>query len=117
MRRQSFLIVTGRYKDAIQIRRVNGYKFDVVSSDGYQMTFGMYSRKRGCWDVHELGTGIFVTSGPTREQAEQNAISVAVRVSGILQQADEHPGNHFNEYRKLISDRYKREAEEQLRPF
>lgn len=117
MTRQSFLIAAGRAGSVIHIRRVNGYKYDVIGPDGYQMTFGAFFRKRGCWSVHELGTGIFITYGPTREKAVENAVSVADRIAEILKQADANPGNHFNEYRKLISDRYKQEAEDQLRPF
>ena len=117
MKRQSFLIVTGRAGGSILIRRVNGYTFAVVSSDGYQMTFGLFNRKRSYWAVHELGTGIFVTFGPTREQAEKIAADLADRVAAILKQADAHPDNHFNKYRKLIADRYKAEAEDLFRPF
>ena len=117
MTRQSFLIVTGRAGGAIQIRRVNGYVFNVVSSDGYQMTFGVFSRKRYYWAVHELGTGIFVTFGPTREKAVDISSNLADLVAVFLKRADANPGHHFNEYRKIIADRYKREAEDQLRPF
>lgn len=117
MNRSSFLIVSGRIGDTIHIRRVYGYKFDVVSSDGYQMTFGAFYRKRSCWAVHELGTGIYITFGPTREKAMENGSSLADRIACILKQADLNFSNHFNDYRKLISDRYKADAEKPFLPF